>query len=100
MASMHELPDGARIAYDDTGSGRPVVLIHGVAMSRRVLPSREVRIVPMPSRCHSWSSSHGPPKATDPQGRAMLRETVRLYAGRRTVGVELTGTGSRWESWT
>ena len=37
-----------------------------VAASRRVLPSRAVRIAPIPSRCHSWSSSHGPPKATDP----------------------------------
>ena len=35
MSSIHELPDGARMAYDDTGSGRPVVLIHGVSMSRR-----------------------------------------------------------------
>jgi non-heme chloroperoxidase len=35
MTRFHELPDGARLAYDDAGSGRPVVLIHGVCMSRR-----------------------------------------------------------------
>ncbi|MGH3076229.1 MAG: alpha/beta fold hydrolase [Gaiellales bacterium] len=35
MAHLHDLPDGARIAYDDVGTGRPVVLIHGVSMSRR-----------------------------------------------------------------
>jgi non-heme chloroperoxidase len=35
MAHLHELPDGASMAYDDAGSGRPVVLIHGVSMSRR-----------------------------------------------------------------
>jgi non-heme chloroperoxidase len=35
MTRFHELPDGARLAYDDTGKGRPVVLIHGVCMSRR-----------------------------------------------------------------
>jgi pimeloyl-ACP methyl ester carboxylesterase len=35
VANVHELPDGARMAYDDAGSGRPVVLIHGVSMSRR-----------------------------------------------------------------
>jgi pimeloyl-ACP methyl ester carboxylesterase len=35
MSNMHELPDGARMAYDDAGTGRPVVLIHGVSMSRR-----------------------------------------------------------------
>jgi len=35
MTRFHELPDGARLAYDDAGTGRPVVLIHGVCMSRR-----------------------------------------------------------------
>ena len=35
MTRFHELPDGARLAYDDDGKGRPVVLIHGVCMSRR-----------------------------------------------------------------
>jgi non-heme chloroperoxidase len=35
MTRFHELPDGARLAYGDTGKGRPVVLIHGVCMSRR-----------------------------------------------------------------
>jgi pimeloyl-ACP methyl ester carboxylesterase len=35
MTRLHELPDGARLAYDDTGKGRPVVLLHGVCMSRR-----------------------------------------------------------------
>jgi hypothetical protein len=29
--------------------------------SRRVVVSRAARIAPMPSRCHNWSSSHGPP---------------------------------------
>jgi pimeloyl-ACP methyl ester carboxylesterase len=35
MTAMLELPDGASLAYDDAGSGRPLVLIHGVSMSRR-----------------------------------------------------------------
>jgi non-heme chloroperoxidase len=35
MTRFHELPGGARLAYDDAGQGRPVVLIHGVCMSRR-----------------------------------------------------------------
>src|SRR4249920_2784988 len=34
MARLHELPDGASMADDDAGSGRPVVLVHGVSMSR------------------------------------------------------------------
>jgi len=33
--SFHELPDGARLAYDDKGTGRPLVLIHGMCMTRR-----------------------------------------------------------------
>ena len=35
MTEMLALPDGAAMAYDDAGSGRPLVLIHGVSMSRR-----------------------------------------------------------------
>jgi non-heme chloroperoxidase len=35
MTTFHELPDGARLAYDDVGSGRPVVLVHGMCMTRR-----------------------------------------------------------------
>ena len=35
MTATLELPDGASLAYDDAGSGRPLVLIHGVSMSRR-----------------------------------------------------------------
>jgi pimeloyl-ACP methyl ester carboxylesterase len=35
VSSFLDLPDGARLAYDDAGSGRPVVLIHGMCMSRR-----------------------------------------------------------------
>lgn len=30
----HTLPDGALLAYDDVGQGRPVVLLHGMSMSR------------------------------------------------------------------
>ncbi len=35
MTSFHELPDGAKLAYDDKGSGRDVLLIHGMCMTRR-----------------------------------------------------------------
>jgi len=35
MTSFHDLPDGAQLAYDDKGSGRDVVLIHGMCMTRR-----------------------------------------------------------------
>ena len=49
MAYFHDLPDGARMAYDDAGSGRPVVLIHGVSMSRRFF---ERNIEPLAERFH------------------------------------------------
>jgi non-heme chloroperoxidase len=32
---LHELPDGTRLAYTQQGTGRPVVLLHGVLASRR-----------------------------------------------------------------
>jgi non-heme chloroperoxidase len=35
MTSFHELPDGTKLAYDDKGSGRDVLLIHGMCMTRR-----------------------------------------------------------------
>jgi pimeloyl-ACP methyl ester carboxylesterase len=35
MTRTHELPDGVVLAYDDLGTGRPVVLLHGMSMSRR-----------------------------------------------------------------
>ncbi len=35
MTRFHELPDGASIAYDDIGEGRPLILLHGVLGSRR-----------------------------------------------------------------
>jgi pimeloyl-ACP methyl ester carboxylesterase len=46
MANLHELPDGARMAYDDAGSGRPVVLIHGVSMSRRFFERNVAERIP------------------------------------------------------
>jgi non-heme chloroperoxidase len=35
VTSFHVLPDGTPLAYTDTGTGRPVVLLHGVLASRR-----------------------------------------------------------------
>ena len=64
MSSIHELPDGARMAYDDTGSGRPVVLIHGVSMSRRFFErnaaplAERFRVVNVDLRGHGESPAH------------------------------------------
>lgn len=64
MASLHELPDGAGMAYDAAGSGRPVVLIHGVSMSRRffernvALLAERVRVINVDLRGHGESPAH------------------------------------------
>jgi non-heme chloroperoxidase len=64
MTSFHELPDGARLAYDDEGSGRPVVLIHGVCMSRRFFArntqglAQRFRVVNVDLRGHGESPAH------------------------------------------
>ena len=64
MASMHELPDGARLAYDDLGAGRPVVLIHGVSMSRRFFDrnaaplAERFRVINVDLRGHGESPAH------------------------------------------
>jgi pimeloyl-ACP methyl ester carboxylesterase len=61
MSSFHELPDGATLAYDDLGSGRPVVLIHGVSMSRRFFErntgplSEQFRVINVDLRGHGES---------------------------------------------
>jgi non-heme chloroperoxidase len=64
MAHLHDLPDGARISYDDVGTGRPVVLIHGVSMSRRFFErnvaalSEGFRVVNVDLRGHGESPAH------------------------------------------
>lgn len=64
MPRIHDLPDGARMAFDDAGSGRPVVLIHGVSMSRRffernVEPLAErFRVINVDLRGHGESPAH------------------------------------------
>lgn len=55
------LPDGAEMAYDDRGDGRPVVLIHGVSMSRRFFDrntgplSERFRVIDVDLRGHGDS---------------------------------------------
>jgi non-heme chloroperoxidase len=56
-----ELPDGATIAYTDIGTGRPILLLHGVCMSRRFF-DRNVdrlsdghRVITMDFRSHGDS---------------------------------------------
>ena len=61
VSATIELPDGAVIAYDDVGSGRAVVLIHGVSMSRQFFArnveglSERLRVVNVDLRGHGAS---------------------------------------------
>ena len=64
MAHLHELPDGASMTYDDAGSGRPVVLIHGVSMSRRFFErnvaalAERFHVINVDLRGHGESPAH------------------------------------------
>jgi non-heme chloroperoxidase len=63
MTSFHQLPDGPRLAYDDAGSGRPVILVHGVSMSRRFFDrnvgplSERFRVLNLDLRGHGESDA-------------------------------------------
>jgi len=64
VAHLHELPDGASMAYDDAGSGRPVVLVHGVSMSRRFFErnvaalAERFHVINVDLRGHGESPAH------------------------------------------
>lgn len=64
MSDLLDLGGGVRLAYDDRGSGRPVVLIHGVSMSRRFFErnvdglAERFRVVNLDLRGHGESPAH------------------------------------------
>jgi non-heme chloroperoxidase len=86
MTRFHELPDGARLAYDDAGKGRPVVLLHGVCMSRRFFErntealAERFRVVSVDLRGHGESpaSEGGHTVAQYAQDVKHLLETLAL----------------------
>jgi non-heme chloroperoxidase len=59
-----DIPGGVRLAYDDRGSGRPMVLVHGVSMSRRFFEhnldplAERFRVVSLDLRGHGESPAH------------------------------------------
>jgi non-heme chloroperoxidase len=59
--NQFELADGARISYTDSGNGRPLLLLHGVCMSRAFFErnvdalSRDHRVISMDFRSHGDS---------------------------------------------
>ena len=64
MSELLDIGGGVRLAYDDRGSGRPVVLIHGVSMSRRFFERNLdglagcFRVVNVDLRGHGESPAH------------------------------------------
>jgi non-heme chloroperoxidase len=64
MTDLVEVGDGVRLACDVRGSGRPVVLIHGVSMSRRFFDrnldglAERFRVVSVDLRGHGESPAH------------------------------------------
>ena len=56
-----ELPDGASIAFTDAGEGRPILLLHGVCMSRKFFErnveplARDHRVIAVDARSHGDS---------------------------------------------
>ncbi|MFF8469412.1 alpha/beta fold hydrolase [Streptomyces griseus] len=71
---FHELPDGTRLAYEEHGSGQPVLLLHGVLASRRFF---ERNIAALSQRYHVYAldfRGHG--DSADSQGG----NTVEQYA--------------------
>jgi pimeloyl-ACP methyl ester carboxylesterase len=62
--ALHPLPDGAALAYADRGTGRPLILLHGVTMSsrffdRNVRPLAEAhRVIAVDFRSHGESPRH------------------------------------------
>lgn len=61
MGDLIDIGRGIRLACDDVGSGRPVLLIHGVSMSRRFfernvdVPAERFRVVNVDLRGHGES---------------------------------------------
>ena len=61
VTDLLDIGGGARLAYDDRGSGRPVLLIHGVSMSRRFFErnldplAQRFRVVSVDLRGHGES---------------------------------------------
>ena len=64
MTDLLDVAGGVRLAYDDRGSGRPVLLVHGVSMSRRFFEhnpdglAERFRVVSVDLRGHGESPAH------------------------------------------
>ncbi len=61
--SLHELPDGAALAYADRGSGQPLILLHGVTMTSRFFERQAPladahRVITIDFRSHGASPHH------------------------------------------
>jgi pimeloyl-ACP methyl ester carboxylesterase len=101
--------DGCRIAYDDLGTGEPIVLLHGFAANRRlnwrltgwysVLAAAGYRVIAADARGHGSSAKPGDPRAYRPEGIA--GDVVRLLDHLRVRRAHLFGysMGARNAAW-
>lgn len=90
---------GVRLAYDDEGSGDPVVLVHGFASSRRdnwhdtglfdALVDAGRRVLALDVRGHGESEKPHDPAAYDPA--ALAADVVRLLDHRSVERADLVG---------
>ncbi len=85
-----DIAGGVRLAYDDFGSGRPVVLVHGVSMSRRFFErnldalAERFRVVNIDLRGHGESPPHE-------GGHTVAQYGRDLHEAMRQLGLESAG---------
>jgi non-heme chloroperoxidase len=98
-----DIAGGVQLAYDDRGSGRPVVLVHGVSMSRRFFEhnldalAERFRVVSLDLRGHGESPAHEGGHTVAQYGRD-LHEVIGALglAGAVAVGWSM-GTMVIWD---
>jgi pimeloyl-ACP methyl ester carboxylesterase len=108
MTSFFET-DGVRIAYDDLGSGPPIVLLHGFSASRRLnwqlpgwydtLADAGYRVIAFDARGHGQSGKPSDVESYRPQ--AIAGDAIRLmdHLGIRKASLMGYSMGGRNAAW-
>jgi pimeloyl-ACP methyl ester carboxylesterase len=101
--------DGVRIAYDDVGTGAPIVLLHGFSANRRLnwqlpgwydaLNAAGYRVIAFDARGHGQSDKPADVEAYRPEGIA--GDAIRLmdHLGLRKVSLFGYSMGGRNAAW-
>lgn len=99
MTELLDIGGGVRLAYDDRGSGRPVLLVHGVSMSRRFFErnldplAERFRVVSVDLRGHGESPAHE-------GGHTVAQYARDLHALIGLLGLEAPPPwAGRWGRW-